>query len=228
MEKTSGKGLANGHSNGRALDQVSGPQLPATADFSAPKTSLEGPPGELKVTVPRRYTKPGINPLDALHWTRRKSVIADPDGTVVFKMDDAEVPEDWSQLATDVAVSKYFRKAGVPGTDHEKSVRQLVERVAKTIRSEGVLQGLLATPEIADTFEAELSYMLIRSARLTRRCGSTAASITSTASPARAGTSPGTRRRTRSSRPPTPTRAPRSPPASSSPWPTTSRRSSSW
>jgi ribonucleoside-diphosphate reductase alpha chain len=161
MEKTSGKGLANGHSNGRALDQVSGPQLPATADFSAPKTSLEGPPGELKVTVPRRYTKPGINPLDALHWTRRKSVIADPDGTVVFKMDDAEVPEDWSQLATDVAVSKYFRKAGVPGTDHEKSVRQLVERVAKTIRSEGVLQGLLATPEIADTFEAELSYMLI-------------------------------------------------------------------
>jgi ribonucleoside-diphosphate reductase alpha chain len=162
MEKASGKTATNGHaSNGTLKDQVAGPQLPVQADFSTPKTSLVGAPGQEKVTVPRRFTKAGINPLDVVKYAKRKSVIADPDGTVVFAMDDAEVPEDWSQLATDVAVSKYFRKAGVPVTGHEKSVRQLVERVAKTLRKAGEEQGLLASKEIADTFEDELSYMLI-------------------------------------------------------------------
>jgi ribonucleoside-diphosphate reductase alpha chain len=125
--------------------------------LDAAAAALNGTP----VSIPRRYTRPGVNPLDEVVWTKRKSVIADPDGTVVFRLDDCEVPESWSQLATDVAVSKYFRKAGVPVTGHEKSVRQLVERVAKTIRHEGVRQGLLSEGEVADAFEAELSYMLV-------------------------------------------------------------------
>lgn len=111
--------------------------------------------------VSRHFTKDGINPLDAVIYAKRKSVISDSDGSVVSKMDDVESPSDWSQLATDVAVSKYFRKAGVPVTGHERSVRQLVERVAKTFRVEGERQGLLRTTEEADVFEAELSYMLI-------------------------------------------------------------------
>jgi ribonucleoside-diphosphate reductase alpha chain len=116
---------------------------------------------DVHLDILRHFTQVGSDPLDAIKWTKRKSVIKEPDGTVVFEMNDAEAPEGWSQLAVDVAVSKYFRKAGLPGVGYEKSVRQLVERVAKTMRSEGVRQGLLTSTELADTFEAELSYMLV-------------------------------------------------------------------
>ena len=108
--------------------------------------------------IPRRYTSPGINPLDQIAYVRRKSVIANPDGSEVFRMDDVEVPEPWSQLATDIAVSKYFRKRGVPETGGETSVRQVVHRIAHTLRTAGEdLGGYFATPEDAETFEAELA-----------------------------------------------------------------------
>lgn len=64
--------------------------------------------------ISRRFTKDGQDPFASVSWTRRSSRITNPDGSVVFQMDDAEVPETWSQLATDIMVSKYFRKAGVP------------------------------------------------------------------------------------------------------------------
>jgi ribonucleoside-diphosphate reductase alpha chain len=78
-------------------------------------------------------------------------------------MDDVQVPAGWSQLATDIVVSKYFRKAGVPGVPgHETSVRQVVRRLARTIRRDGEQQGgYFATREDADAFEAELAYMLV-------------------------------------------------------------------
>ena len=113
--------------------------------------------------LPRRLTEAGVNPLDQVQFEKRSSVITNPDGSVVFEMDDVEVPKDWSQLATDIVVSKYFRKAGVPGTDCETSVRQVVTRVARTIREAGeALGGYFDSAEDADTFEAELSALLIR------------------------------------------------------------------
>jgi ribonucleoside-diphosphate reductase alpha chain len=113
--------------------------------------------------VPRRYTRPGVNPLDATTWEKRRTVIANPDGSVVFQMNDVEVPAGWSQLATDIVVSKYFRKAGVPGTPgHETSVRQVVHRVAHTVRAWGEREGgYFSTREDADAFEAELAHMLV-------------------------------------------------------------------
>ncbi len=101
--------------------------------------------------------------LDEVEWTRRPAKISGADGEVVFKMDDAEVPAEWSQLATDVAVSKYFRKAGVPTkSGAEESVRQLVRRVARTLRTAGEAQGgYFATAADAETFEAELTYYLV-------------------------------------------------------------------
>ncbi len=66
----------------------------------------------MKIT--RKFTTAGKSPFDTVAWTRRSSKITNPDGSVVFQMDDAEVPATWSQLATDIMVSKYFRKAGVP------------------------------------------------------------------------------------------------------------------
>jgi ribonucleotide reductase alpha subunit len=141
---------------------ISGTQAGATL-FSSP--AAEPPPTRpaAGLRVPRRWTRPGIDPLDEVTWDRRRTVIANPDGSVVFQMDDVEVPAEWSQLATDIVVSKYFRKAGVPGTGHEQSVRQVVRRVAHTLRVAGEQQGgYFATPADADAFEAELAAMLVR------------------------------------------------------------------
>ncbi len=119
------------------------------------------------IAISRRYTRAGINPLDEIEYARRSSVITNPDGSVVFKMENVEVPKDWSQLATDIIVSKYFRKAGVPvagasGTGHETSARQVVYRIAHSIRVAGEkLGGYFKSGEAAQAFEDELLYLLI-------------------------------------------------------------------
>jgi len=106
----------------------------------------------------------GVDPLEDVRIEKRTSVIYNTDGSVVFKLDGAEVPAEWSQLATDIVVSKYFRKAGLYGDkDHgETSVRQVVYRIAHTIREAGErFGGYFVTTEDADNFEAELSFFLI-------------------------------------------------------------------
>src|SRR5213592_2197733 len=130
-----------------------------TLHSAAVSPSTPHPPTAVGLRVPRRYTRPGIDPLDEIRWETRRTVITNPDGSVVFQMDGVEVPAAWSQLATDIVVSKYFRKAGVPGEPgHETSVRQVVHRVAHTIRVAGEEQGgYFATRDDAATFEAELA-----------------------------------------------------------------------
>jgi ribonucleoside-diphosphate reductase alpha chain len=125
------------------------------------------------VRFERRHTVPNTDPLDAVVYERRSSTITNPDGSVVFRMDGAEVPTEWSQLATDIAISKYFRKAGLHGDKDtgETSVRQLVHRLAHTVRVAAEKQGTrdasrksgpyFASKADADTFEAELSYLLV-------------------------------------------------------------------
>ncbi|HET9954337.1 MAG TPA: vitamin B12-dependent ribonucleotide reductase, partial [Polyangiaceae bacterium] len=115
------------------------------------------------LTVERRYTQPEADPLADLVWESRQSVITNPDGSVVFKMEGAEVPSGWSQLATDIVVSKYFRKAGLHGdkAKGETSVRQVVHRIAHTIRTAGEeFGGYFASKKDADAFEAELCWLM--------------------------------------------------------------------
>src|SRR5438067_693908 len=141
--------------------------LPAGAPMTAPRSEGPRPSRKAKgLAVTRRVTKDAMTAmevLDAVEWTRRPAKISGADGEVVFKMDDAEVPAGWSQLATDVAVSKYFRKAGVPtGSGAEESVRQLVRRVAHTLRTAGEeMGGYFASAADAESVEAELTYMLV-------------------------------------------------------------------
>ena len=134
-----------------------------TQTLQAATSSTHVPPSAAGLRVTRRHTRPGVDPLDEIRWEKRRTVITNPDGSVVFQMDDVEVPAGWSQLATDIVVSKYFRKAGVPGTPgHETSVRQVVRRISRTIRRDGEAQGgYFATIEDADAFEAELTYLLV-------------------------------------------------------------------
>jgi len=127
--------------------------------FAKRRTGVERKKAGL--TVERKLTKSGEKPLDEVEYTKRSSLITNPDGSVVFKMDDAEVPSGWSQLATDILVSKYFRKRGVPGKGHEHSARQVVYRIAHTIAVGGNKAGYFATDEDAENFEAELEHLLI-------------------------------------------------------------------
>jgi len=129
---------------------------------AAKKAELAGKTGGL--SIERKFTTPRENPLDGVTYELRDSVITNPDGSVVFEMRGAEVPSGWSQLASDIAISKYFRKAGINGDPKrgERSVRELVYRVAHTIREAGEnLGGYFASPEDAESFEMELSHLLV-------------------------------------------------------------------
>ncbi|MCZ6835685.1 MAG: vitamin B12-dependent ribonucleotide reductase, partial [Planctomycetota bacterium] len=127
--------------------------------------------------IDRKFTQAGKNVFDTIKWTTRTSKISNADGSVVFEMNDAEIPEAWSQLATDIMVSKYFRKAGVPQvnedgtpvldakgdvvTGPEKSVKQIVHRLAGCWRHWGESHGYFDTTEDAQAFYDELAHMLI-------------------------------------------------------------------
>ncbi len=116
------------------------------------------------LSVDRRLTEPGEDAFESVPYVLRNSQITNPDGSVVFELKGAEVPEGWSQLATDIAVSKYFRKAGIDGDKKqgERSVRQLVYRIAHSIREAGEnFGGYFSDTHSADTFEAELSHLLL-------------------------------------------------------------------
>ncbi len=124
----------------------------------AKKNPLEGIKG---MSIPRFHTSENQSVYEQVKYQNRSAKITNPDGTVVFAMENLEVPEGWSQLAVDIAVSKYFRKAGVPKTGHEISIKQLVYRVAHTIRTYGEENGYFATAEDAESFENEMTYLLL-------------------------------------------------------------------
>src|SRR6266540_1776785 len=133
------------------------------ADGTTKRTKKASAHGRRGSAIARRFSAGG-DPFESVVWERRTSVITNPDGSVVFKMDGAEIPSTWSQLATDIVVSKYFRKAGLHGKKElgETSVRQVVHRLARTIREGGEdMGGYFATKKDADNFEAELSYLLL-------------------------------------------------------------------
>lgn len=110
--------------------------------------------------IHRVFTKEGIDPYDMIMWEKRDSVIMDANGKKIFEQKDIEVPASWSQTATNIAASKYFRgKLGTP--EREKSVKQMVDRVVKTIVEWGKKDGYFISGEEAKIFEDELKYILV-------------------------------------------------------------------
>jgi len=113
------------------------------------------------LTFRRFFTKPGVSPYDELEWELRTAAITDAKGGVIFEQKDVEVPKDWSMTATNIVASKYLHgKVGTP--ERETGVRQLVTRVAETIRNWGQAQGYFKTGEDAATFHDELVHILVR------------------------------------------------------------------
>ena len=88
---------------------------------------------ELKGIPHKRYfTKKNVHPFDEIEWELRDAIISNEKGEIVFSQKNVEIPKNWSMLATNVVVSKYFRGAlGTP--QRENSVKQLITRVASSI-----------------------------------------------------------------------------------------------
>ena len=117
---------------------------------------------ELKrgLTIPRFFTKPGIDVYSMFEYEKRTAQITSPDGTIHFKQENVEVPKHWSQLATNILASKYFHgRLGTP--ERETSVKQIVHRIAHTIKEWGVKGGYFLTEEDAETFYQELVFLLL-------------------------------------------------------------------
>ncbi len=110
--------------------------------------------------IERYFTQPGVDPFDTVEWERRTAVITGERGEVVFEQKDVEVPTFWSQLATNVVASKYFRgQVGTP--EREQSVRQVIGRVVETLTRWGREMGYFASNADADAFRDELKYLLL-------------------------------------------------------------------
>jgi ribonucleoside-diphosphate reductase alpha chain len=143
----------------------------ATAAAGSEKEKLAGAPRRRKgernapaaapgMTVPRYFTRPGVDPFDEVNWELRTAAITGEGGQVYFEQKDVEVPASWSQMATNVVVQKYFR--GVVGTpSRERSVKQLIGRVVDTITGWGTKQHYFAADADAEAFAAELKHLLV-------------------------------------------------------------------
>ncbi|HET7437841.1 MAG TPA: vitamin B12-dependent ribonucleotide reductase [Thermoanaerobaculia bacterium] len=112
------------------------------------------------IAIERYFTKPGVDVYDTCEWETRSAGISNENGGIVFEQKDVEMPKFWSQMATNVVVSKYFRgHLGTP--DRETSVRQLIGRVVRTITQWGREGGYFASIEDGDTFRDELTHILL-------------------------------------------------------------------
>jgi ribonucleoside-diphosphate reductase alpha chain len=168
QSKTNGNGHGNGHKEAAkaAESQAKATGPGKTAEKGAKLTGYHQLlPGEERtwrgITVERRFTRPGVDPYDTVEWDSREAVITNEHGETVFEQKGLEFPKSWSQLATQVTASKYFR--GTLGTpERETSIKQMIGRVADTITQWGRTDGYFATPEDADTFHDELTDILLK------------------------------------------------------------------
>lgn len=113
-----------------------------------------------ELRIPRFFTKKGVDPYDTIDWEKRTATITSEGGEVIFEQTDVEIPKSWTQLATNVVVSKYFK--GTMGTpERETSLKQVIDRVVDAIADWGWKDGYFVSEEERDTFHAELKWLLV-------------------------------------------------------------------
>src|SRR5579863_2414600 len=135
------------------------PELKTSTETSAVASST--PVKKIGLSIRRLFTKPSVSPYDEVEWELRLAQITDAKGNVIFEQKDVEIPKDWSMTATNIVAQKYLHgKLGTP--ERETGVRQLVARVAETIRDWGMSQGYFKTTDDGSAFHDELVHILVR------------------------------------------------------------------
>ncbi|MGC2297569.1 MAG: vitamin B12-dependent ribonucleotide reductase, partial [Acidobacteriaceae bacterium] len=131
-----------------------------SATHGAGHPTTTGSAQQAALRFPRFFSRATVSPYDEIQWESRTAAITDAGGKTIFEQKDVEVPVDWSMTATNIVASKYLH--GQIGTaERETGVRQLVGRVAETIRDWGLKGGYFATPEDAAVFHDELVHLLV-------------------------------------------------------------------
>src|ERR1041385_2366252 len=133
------------------------PHVPMSVETDKPRAKKAAAPG---LKFQRFFTEAGVDPFDEIEWELRSAVIGSQGGEVVFEQRDVEIPRSWSQQATNIVVSKYFRgQIGTP--ERERSVRQLIGRVVDTLTEWGRTHKYFATEEDLQAFSADLKHLLV-------------------------------------------------------------------
>jgi ribonucleoside-diphosphate reductase alpha chain len=141
--------------------KISRPRAPRPAVVdSARRPKVEG------LKFARTFSHPTIAPFDEMEWEMRTAEITDDAGKSIFKQEDIEVPKSWSPLATKIAVSKYFYGDIANGNDpykggRERSVKQLIHRVTRTITDCGIADGYFADTQSAEVFYNDLTWLCL-------------------------------------------------------------------
>ncbi len=141
---------------GAAVGQTGREPSQQTQTMSRPVAPVPAPGLEFE----RFFSREGIDPFDEIEWDVRSAVIGNERGEVVFEQRDVEIPRFWSQQATNIVVSKYFRgQIGTP--EREKSVKQLIGRVVDTITGWARTQKYFASEDDLQAFSDDLKHLLV-------------------------------------------------------------------
>src|SRR3954463_9273327 len=127
------------------------PHSPSTTESTARETARSGVQG---LTIERQFTEAGVDPFSTVDWELRTAEVGG------FKQEGVEFPTTWSQNATNIVAQKYFR-GRMAAPERESSVKQMIGRVAGTIAGWGREGGYFASEGDADTFEIELTAILL-------------------------------------------------------------------
>ena len=135
-------------------------QQPQTTQDGLPESTRRSKSAASGLEFERFFTREGVDPFDEIEWETRSAVIGNERGENVFEQHDVEIPKNWSQQATNIVVSKYFR--GQLGTDErERSVKQLIGRVVETITEWAREKKYFVTPGDLQAFSDDLKYLLV-------------------------------------------------------------------
>ena len=139
---------------------------PAATLDSPPRPSFPASDAPCGLTFEARFSTPGVSPFDEIEWDHRTAEITDDSGKAMFRQENVEVPKAWSELATKIAVSKYFYGDASLGKDplkggREQSVRQLIHRVTRTIADWGLADGYFADDASAENFYQDITWLCL-------------------------------------------------------------------
>src|SRR4249919_4147696 len=142
----------------QTMDAGTTPPVPASME--PPRVKAKAAVSTTGLTFPRFFTEERVDPFAEAEWEMRAALIGNERGEVVFEQRDVEIPRTWSQQATNIVVSKYFRgQIGTP--ERERSVKQLIGRVVETITSWAREQEYFASEDDLQAFSDELKHLLL-------------------------------------------------------------------
>jgi ribonucleoside-diphosphate reductase alpha chain len=142
------------------MQRGAAPQVESTSTEALARPSAPVASNATGLEYERFFTREGIDPFDEIEWDIRSAVIGNEKGNVVFEQREVEIPKFWSQQATNIVVSKYFR--GTIGTpERERSVKQLIGRVVDTITGWAQAQKYFASEDDLQAFSDDLKHLLV-------------------------------------------------------------------